>query len=285
VDPSAPLSSPVYPGIGRRAGALAADLVIATSLQFGLLLLISILGAPGVAAIAYVAFIPIYFIAWPCTRWQATPGKHVQRLKIVTRDGARIGLVRSAVRFAASLASLLALGLGYIVAAWDRRRRTFHDFAAGTLVIDEAASAAQFAESPPLPSVLARIGATIAIAGVIAFPFWVYYYPMHGIEVREWNGQNYAEAQPVAAALQAYKARHGRYPADLAALQPDFLARKPQLARQATLAYAAEGNDRCWLAIVYWYEAAFMMPSDRVNEYDCATREWSNLDYNDMHAK
>ena len=22
-----------------------------------------------------------------------------------------------------------------------------------------------------------------------------------------------------------------------------------------------------------------------VYEYDCATREWSNLDYNDMHAK
>ena len=33
------------------------------------------------------------------------------------------------------------------------------------------------------------------------------------------------------------------------------------------------------------HEAGFFLPSDRANEYECASRSWMNMDYNDLHAK
>jgi uncharacterized RDD family membrane protein YckC len=62
-------------------------------------------------------------------------GKALLGLRIVRADGAEFGLARCVVRFAGYWVSAIPFGLGFFVSLVDRRRRTFHDRLAGTLVV------------------------------------------------------------------------------------------------------------------------------------------------------
>ncbi len=61
-----------------------------------------------------------------------TVGKMALRIRITTPEGGPVDLVRSAVRAGMAIVSGLALGLGYLWAAWDPEKRTWHDMVAGT---------------------------------------------------------------------------------------------------------------------------------------------------------
>jgi len=61
-----------------------------------------------------------------------TVGKQVAGVIVLQPDGRVISLRTSAVRYFVSLLSALALGLGFLWAAWDKDKRTWHDRAAGT---------------------------------------------------------------------------------------------------------------------------------------------------------
>jgi uncharacterized RDD family membrane protein YckC len=95
----------------------------------------------------------VLFLTVPCYQWIGNSlgrslGKLVFRLAVLRsfprenrtlsaqevklrRPGWKLGLLRTLV----SGVSLLALGLGYLWAFWDKEGRTWHDIAAGTLVI------------------------------------------------------------------------------------------------------------------------------------------------------
>ncbi len=66
----------------------------------------------------------------------ATFGKRLLRIRVVARDGKPPTLARSAARSAVALASLLALGLGPLLALFTRSGRALHDFLAGTYVVE-----------------------------------------------------------------------------------------------------------------------------------------------------
>ena len=69
-------------------------------------------------------------------RKSATPGKMVLGLKIV--DAATFGKPtagRFVLRYLGYFVSTLPLGIGLIWAGWDDRKRGWHDFIAGTVVI------------------------------------------------------------------------------------------------------------------------------------------------------
>ena len=80
-------------------------------------------------AIAYTS----YFIG--STSGQ-TPGMRAMGIRVIDADtGGRVDYGRCVIRHLVSVASGFALLLGYFWALWDPRRQTWHDKAAGTIVV------------------------------------------------------------------------------------------------------------------------------------------------------
>lgn len=76
-----------------------------------------------------------YFAVFEASAWQASPGKRVLGIRIVDRNGRRIGPWRSLARQGMKLAEVVSTGLGYLLAAMTGRRQAFHDVVAGTYVV------------------------------------------------------------------------------------------------------------------------------------------------------
>jgi uncharacterized RDD family membrane protein YckC len=67
-----------------------------------------------------------------------TVGKWATGLRVERRDGARLSFGRSMLRHTLGyLASLVTLGLGFLLAALSREGRALHDIIAGTVVVRE----------------------------------------------------------------------------------------------------------------------------------------------------
>ncbi|MBS2026831.1 MAG: RDD family protein [Deltaproteobacteria bacterium] len=64
-----------------------------------------------------------------------TPGKRLFGIRLVDGTGRPPSLARSLIRAILSLVSLGALGLGYLLALFTRRRRALHDALSGTYVV------------------------------------------------------------------------------------------------------------------------------------------------------
>jgi uncharacterized RDD family membrane protein YckC len=69
------------------------------------------------------------------TRYGATPGKMVLRLKVITTRGGPISAPLAVGRFFANYVSALTLGIGYIMAGIDEQKRALHDRVCDTRVI------------------------------------------------------------------------------------------------------------------------------------------------------
>jgi uncharacterized RDD family membrane protein YckC len=65
-----------------------------------------------------------------------TLGKMALGIRVARPDGSSVDLGTAAARAAMALVSGLALGIGYLWAAWDPERRTWHDMVADTRVFD-----------------------------------------------------------------------------------------------------------------------------------------------------
>jgi uncharacterized RDD family membrane protein YckC len=79
--------------------------------------------------------ISVFYYGSVQAKYQGTPGKRLLGLRLVRSDLAPIESSRCYARYFASVFSGLALGLGYLWAAFDSKKRTWHDRMAGTLVI------------------------------------------------------------------------------------------------------------------------------------------------------
>lgn len=76
----------------------------------------------------------VYFVFF-WTLAGVTPGKALAGLRVVTRDGRHLSLVRSIIRLFGYWVSTLLYGLGYLWIAIDNRREAWHDKIARTAVI------------------------------------------------------------------------------------------------------------------------------------------------------
>jgi uncharacterized RDD family membrane protein YckC len=75
-----------------------------------------------------------YFVAsW--TRGGQTIGMRPWRLRVVAAGGGALSARQAWLRFGVALVSAAAAGCGYWWALFDAQRRTWHDLAAGTLVV------------------------------------------------------------------------------------------------------------------------------------------------------
>ena len=75
-----------------------------------------------------------YFI-WQWTHGGQTVPMKTWRLRLVTRDGEPVPTRQAAMRYFAAMAGSLALGLGFVWAAFDRDRQFLHDRIAGTRIV------------------------------------------------------------------------------------------------------------------------------------------------------
>lgn len=78
-----------------------------------------------------------YYAGMESSKLQATVGKLALGIKVVDRDGRRLGFGRAAGRWAGSLISYLILYIGFFMAGWTRRKQALHDLMAGTFVVDK----------------------------------------------------------------------------------------------------------------------------------------------------
>ena len=123
--------------IVRGTGWLLEDIRIVTGATFNLPFLTS--GGDGMAPI-YVTvggglFMSAAYFVFFWTVAGITPGKALLGVRVVTRDGGRVSLVRSMIRLFGYTLSTLFYGLGYLWIAIDNRREAWHDKIARTAVI------------------------------------------------------------------------------------------------------------------------------------------------------
>ena len=77
-----------------------------------------------------------YFVGFWMHGGQTLPMK-TWRLRVVrAADGGRVGLWRGVHRFVIAVLGLLAAGLGFLWALWDRDRQFLHDRLSGTRLVD-----------------------------------------------------------------------------------------------------------------------------------------------------
>ena len=95
--------------------------------------------AAGMSVVTFLVFnnlLPLLLVVVLWHRYGATPGKQVLQLKVVdARSGGHPRWGQALLRYFAYIVSALPLGLGFLWMLWDKRRQTFHDKIAGTLVI------------------------------------------------------------------------------------------------------------------------------------------------------
>ena len=73
----------------------------------------------------------VYFL----TTKGATPGKMALGLKVTRADGGPISAGLAVGRFFAKILSSLTLCIGFLIAAFDREKRSLHDHICGTRVV------------------------------------------------------------------------------------------------------------------------------------------------------
>ena len=78
----------------------------------------------------------IYTVLMECGESQGTVGKMIVRAKVITTAGKRIGFLRAVVRNVIKPVSLIVLGIGVIIAAFEKKKRSLHDFIAATFVVN-----------------------------------------------------------------------------------------------------------------------------------------------------
>jgi uncharacterized RDD family membrane protein YckC len=76
----------------------------------------------------------LYEALFTASSYQATPGKLLFGLRVTDTQGNTISFARATGRHFAKIVSAIIIGIGFIMAAFDERKRSLHDIMAGTLV-------------------------------------------------------------------------------------------------------------------------------------------------------
>ncbi len=139
-----PLSGPPPAGLLRRLAAAVYDAL----LLCGVLLVFTTATwaarggreiAPGTLwfQVALLGVVAVFF-GWFWTHGGQTVGMLAWKIRVVRRDGGALGWREAAVRFAAAIAALAPLGLGFLWALVDRDGLTWHDRLSGTRLVRAA---------------------------------------------------------------------------------------------------------------------------------------------------
>ena len=128
------------PGLIRRLAALVYDALLLFAMLFAATVPVLLLtggravGPNDPVFTAYLLVVSYAWFGWCWTRSGQTLGMRAWRMRVRTREGARLGWRRSLARFAAALLSIGAVGIGLLWVAVDRDRMSLHDRLSGTVL-------------------------------------------------------------------------------------------------------------------------------------------------------
>ena len=141
VHPRSPeAGAPERPGLLRRLAALVYDALLLFALLFAATVPVLVLtGGRAVGPnqplyTAWLLAVSYVYLGWCWTRSGQTLGMRAWRMRVRTRDGARLGWGRALARFAAGLVSIGVAGTGLLWVAVDRDRLSLHDRLSGTML-------------------------------------------------------------------------------------------------------------------------------------------------------
>ena len=135
-----------YAGFWRRVAAAVIDAVLLLTLMlFALVSWISVTGeahawdSTPMAMAFYGSLLTALAVKILLDAWLGgTPGLHLVDCRLAdSRSGLSIGIGRSALRSLATVVSVAPLLLGLLWIGWDRRKQSWHDKLAHTVVIRE----------------------------------------------------------------------------------------------------------------------------------------------------
>jgi uncharacterized RDD family membrane protein YckC len=148
---NAPLAQVRYAGFWIRLGAFALDYLIvlilfalAALLACGTVFVIAgsaraatepMLTLAGLLSAASFCFGLFYYVYFPRSPWQATPGKRLCGIYITRVDGGTINGWLALGRIFAATLSLVPLCVGFFMVGWTRQKTALHDLVCGTRVV------------------------------------------------------------------------------------------------------------------------------------------------------
>jgi uncharacterized RDD family membrane protein YckC len=95
--------------------------------------LLRVLGLPCLFLLVFPA---IYFAAFESSKYQATPGKIALGIIVTDLKGERISFGQAVARtLARALSGWLTLNIGYVIAAFTKKKQGLHDLIAATIVL------------------------------------------------------------------------------------------------------------------------------------------------------
>ena len=136
-------SSQEYVGFWARFGATIIDSILIMLITFPMLYMIY--GSQYWDSEEFILGVPDFIISWifpfvaTVLFWiykSATPGKMALKAKVVDANTGNIPTVKqSVIRYIGYYISLLPVGLGFFWVGWDKKKQSWHDKLAGTVVI------------------------------------------------------------------------------------------------------------------------------------------------------
>lgn len=161
-----------YAGFWARFAAFFLDLAIIMILS--LMIGIGASFAGGVAAVigSVVIFIInlLYFPAMESSARQATFGKSLCGIKVTDMDGRRLSFLQALLRNIAKILSAIPLNIGFLLAAFTKRKQALHDMLAKCLVV-------RTGPSHLLKTVAMAIGGLVIAVGSGGAYFYYVYLP------------------------------------------------------------------------------------------------------------
>ncbi|MBU0483674.1 MAG: RDD family protein [Proteobacteria bacterium] len=135
-----------YAGLGSRVLAKVIDLVLMGIIGvtvdmtghhfFGAMYAESTVSVAFLVTLAVNMVLGIFYLTWFVGRYGATPGKMLCKILIVTPAGGKLGYGQAFGRYCGEFIVVMGtLGIGYLMAAFDAKRRTLHDRISNTRVV------------------------------------------------------------------------------------------------------------------------------------------------------
>lgn len=139
-----------YSGAARRLTAFVVDLfvILGIFMAFGLILGLSVLSSPLLALpmVGFWFYGGMFAITWgyfaglESSAYQATVGKKLLGLKVVSYEGKRIGFWRATLRYFSKGLSRLLFMVGFLMIVLTEKKQGLHDKIASTVVIIQRGS-------------------------------------------------------------------------------------------------------------------------------------------------
>lgn len=137
----------------------------------------------------------LYFALMESSEKQATLGKMAVGIKVVDLQGKRISFGRASGRFFAKIVSFVILYIGFLMAAFTKKKQALHDMMASCLVVNKAGPSSRMSTALVIVCGLLPAIFVIGILAAVAIPA----YRDYTIRAK-WSG-NITSIEPLKAAI------------------------------------------------------------------------------------